>query len=193
MGKPRRHSGAKTFNPSINSQPLAISQALLPHDLAVREADRKWGVDRLPSLVSHEMNQRWARAVAALNAALDEDNVEHVAYYAEGCARGIAVMEAEAESRGHKPIAAHVAQVEIEGMRFGILLNDEAWPIASETFPGVQMFSLREVAVALRHLRLDSPVVRAAKDQFAGAEVLEIRAKVDCVQAAGDLNDPIPF
>ena len=193
MAKPRKRSSAKTFNPAATSQPLQISLALLPHDRAVREADRKWGAGRLPSLVSHEMNQRWGRAVAALNAALDDGNAEHIAYYAEGCARGVAAMEAEAISRGHKPITAHVAQVEIEGMRFGILLNDEAWPIAGEAFPGVQMFSLREVGVALRHLRLDSPIIRAAKEQFAEAEVRNIRAKADRMQNAAPLDDPLPF
>lgn len=171
--------------------------AVAPFDRAVHEADRKWGIDVLPSLVTPQMAEKYGGAVAYLNSALKENDPEKVANAAANCVKGIQAMEVMAINSGHAPKSTEVWEFEIDGMKFGIMQDGNKWPQAKADHPGLQLFTPREIAIALRDLQGSVyREVAAIKDAFPGAEIVEVRGKVQKAKAETiDLIDDqeIPF
>jgi len=156
-------------------------------DEEARRMDRLWGVDRLPQLVPQDVADKYARALDALNQAINDADPERTAWAAQNCVRGMRKMSEMAEAAGHAK-ADQNAYVEVhddEGAVFAILLDDRFWPAVREARPDLTLVSKREAAIALHFKKHE--LVREVAKHFPQAEVTAVRA------APAEYKDSIPF
>lgn len=185
----KRPTHQKKYDTLLHGQTTATQvrcdMALAPFDHACRELDRRWGVDRLPELVSVESADKWAKALAGLNGAIAAQDADKVKFWVEVCLRGLTAMDAEAVALGRKVSDPDIWEYELDGTVFGIIADGREWPSAYAKRPGIAIYTLREVAIALQAHK--NGLVNAAKLAFPGAEIKEIRRK------PADLEDDIDF
>lgn len=164
---------------------IQCDMSLAPFDKAVREMDKRWGVDRLPELISVESAAKWGRAMAGLNDAIDAQEPDKVKFWVEVCLRGLAAMDAEAVALGRPVSDPMIWEYEYEGITFGIIEDGREWPAAYAKRPGIAIHTMREVALALHDRSMS--IVNATKLAFPGAEVTAVR------RPKADLEDDIDF
>lgn len=178
--RPRRRKLAdRQLHPGSAPTPEQIrcDYAVAPLDRLAREMDAKWGVDRLPDLVSVETAEKYGSAMAKLNAAIEAADPEQVKHRAAVCMRGLQAMDAEASAAGRSPASGDIWECEIDGWKFGVLRDHAEWQAAQSQRPDLQIFTLREIGVALKALRMDGAILKAAKE-IGGAEIVSIRDRV---------------
>jgi hypothetical protein len=182
-----RKQPTKKFDTFTNADARAIDtqvhHAVAPFDRAAREADRTWGIDRLPELVSPATAAKYGSALAKLNAAIAANDPDDCAARAAVCIRGMAAMDAEARAAGHTPMPSGFWMHEQNGDTIIIARDMRDWPLIEKMHPGVPIFSMREVANALEAY---GQTVVAVKEHFPGAEVKASRP-------TEVFDDPIPF
>lgn len=184
--KPRRQGkGDRLLSPGCSADEVAADHAVAPFDRAARQMEQTWGIDRLPELVSPETAAKFGSAMAKLNAALAANDPKEVAARAAVCMRGLHVMDAEARAAGRQPIPSSFWMHEQEGRTIIIAQDQREWPMISEQFPGVPIYSLREVFNALQKY---GSAVAAAKAQFPGSQI----RKPEPIKQ-DEMNDPVPF
>jgi len=181
----RQKKDDRILHKGATANEIKADLALAPFDAAVREMDRKWGVDRLPELVSVESAAKWGKAMAGLNGAIDAHDPDKTKFWVEVCLRGLASMDAEAVSLGRSVSDPDIWEYELDGTVFGIIADNREWPAAYAKRPGIAIYTLREVAVALQAHK--NGLVSAVKIAFPGAEIKAIRRKPE------DLEDEIDF
>lgn len=181
----RKHD--RLITPGASSAEIAADFAAAPFDKAMRDAERTWGIERLPELVPPEMAAKFGRAVAILNEALSAGDADKAAAAAANCVKGIAAMDAAARAAGHQPISPDFWEYDLDGFRFIVIRETAEWPAVAAQRPGVSIYSLREVANALKHY---GGMVAAVKDAFPGAEVAAIRKPTPLEE---ELEDEIPW
>ena len=186
----RQKKADTILHPGASAHDIACDYACGPFDRAARAADLKWGIDRLPDLVSVEMSQKYGKAIAALNAAIDANDPEAVAQNANNCIKGLAALDAAAEASGAPKADPTIWEYEIDGMKFAIIHDERAWPALKAARPDLLFFTMREVANALKAYGLTGETVAAIKSHFPGAQVSAIRPKSKLEE---ELNDIIPF
>lgn len=187
--RPRRQRKAdRLLTPDASALEIRCDMALAPFDHAMTAAEQKWGIDRLPELVSVETAEKWGSAMAKLNAALAENNPDEVKARAGVCIRGLAALEAEALAAGHQPKSPDTWEYEYEGRIFAII-RDGRDHTAMGDLKGRRVYTMREVAIALN--ALDQGMLKAVKDAFEQAEIKSItKAAHDPVPVH---DDEIPF
>lgn len=181
----RRPVHDRVLSAAVSAEETACQMALAPFDRAWHEAERRWGIEKLPELVSPETAAKWGAALGALNDAIATSDRAAVTANVSNCVRAVAALEAEAAARGHAPIPPTVWQVEHEGTVYGIVQDIRDWPAAEQALPGAVIVGLREIAVALhahRNAMAAVPQIRAA---FPQAEVTAVRPT--------PFDDEIPF
>ncbi len=181
----RQKKDDRILHKGATANEIKSDLALAPFDAAVREMDRKWGVDRLPELVSVESAAKWGKAMAGLNGAIDAQDPDKVKFWVEICLRGLASMNAEAVTLGRPVSDPMIWECEYEGIVYGIIEDGREWPAAYAKRPGIAIHTMREVAVALHEHR--NGLVNAVKLAFPGAEVKAVR------RAPQDLEDDFDF
>lgn len=166
---------------------IMCDYALAPVDRLAIEMDEKWGIDMLPELVSVETAQKYGSAVAKMNAAVEDGDVEECKLRCEVVIRGLKAMDAEAERMGAQAASTDVWEVEIEGKLFGIMKDGRAWRAIKKQRPELELLTLREVGLAYSWFRDNwaGELEKAAKQSFPGAEMIDIKGKT--------FDDPIPF
>lgn len=186
--KPFRHKKHdRLITPGASSAEIAADFAAAPFDKAMRDAERTWGIDRLPELVAPEMAAKFGRAVALLNEALDSADADKAAAAAANCVKGIAAMDAAARAAGHQPANPAFWEYDLDGFRFVLIQDAAEWPAAAAQRPGWTIYTLREVANALKAYGASVAAVKAA---FPGAQVTAVRPRTDLEE---ELDDIIPF
>jgi hypothetical protein len=181
----RQKKDDRILHKSATANEIKADLALAPFDAAVREMNRKWGIDRLPELVSVESAAKWGKAMAGLNGAIDAHDPDKVKFWVEVCLRGLASMDAEAVTLGRPVSDPMIWEHEYEGTIFGIIADGREWPAAYAKRPGIAIHTMREVAVALHEYR--NGLVNAVKLAFPGAEVKAVR------RPKADLEDDLSF
>ena len=181
----RQKKDDRILHKGATANEIKADLSLAPFDKAVRDMDRKWGVDRLPELVSVESAAKWGKAVAGLNSAIDAQDPDKVKFWVEVCLRGLAAMDAEAVSLGRPVSDPMIWEHEYEGTVYGIIEDGREWPAAYAKRPGIAIHTMREVAVALHAHR--NGLVDAIKLSFPGAEVKAVR------RPKADLEDDFDF
>lgn len=169
----RQKKDDRILHKGATANEIKADLSLAPFDKAVREMDRKWGVDVLPELISVESAAKWGKAVAGLNGAIDAQDPDKVKFWVEVCLRGLAAMDAEAVALGRPVSDPDIWEYEYEGTTFGIIEDGRQWPAAYDKRPGIAIHTMREVAVALHAHR--NGLVDAIKLSFPGAEVKAVR------------------
>ena len=181
----RQKKDDRILTKGATADEIRADMSLAPFDRAVREMDKKWGVDRLPELVSSESAAKWGKAMAGLNGAIDAKDPDKVKFWVEVCLRGLQAMDAEAVAAGRPVSDPMIWEHEYEGTVYGIIEDGREWPAAYAKRPGIAIHSMREVAVALHEHR--NGLVNAVKLAFPGAEVKRVRSKPE------DLDDDLSF
>jgi hypothetical protein len=181
----RQKKDDRILHKGATANEIRADLSLAPFDKAVREMDKRWGVDRLPELVSVESAAKWGKAVAGLNGAIDAQDPDKVKFWVEVCLRGLAAMDAEAVSLGRPVSDPMIWEHEYEGKIYGIIEDGREWPAAYAKRPGIAIHTMREVAVALHAHR--NGLVDAIKLSFPGAEVKAVR------RPQADLEDDFDF
>lgn len=188
MTRPQRHhKGDRLMHSGAKPEDVACDFAMAPFDRAARDAERKWGINRLEGLVSPETAARYGSALGKMNAAMDAGDPAETATRAAVCIRGLTAMDAEAIAAGHQPIKAEAWEFDMDGKTCAVLRDDAAWPAYAAERPGVRVYSLREVSNALAAY---GQTVAAVKDASPGARVTAVRERT---QLEKELNDEVPF
>lgn len=189
--RPRRQrKGDRLLNPDARRAEIETDFAVAPFDRMAKKMDAKWGIDRLPTLVTPELASRYGAAVGYLNECIAANDPAKTIAAVNNCLRGMEAMNTEAESNGAKPASGEYIEYELEGengeppFRFGILLNGDEWQRAKDERPDLEFYTLREAAIALR-TKIKTGPIEAIKDAFPGASVVAYRPKVE-------LDDEIP-
>lgn len=168
---PRRRKPDRLTEPDMRANEAKCYSAIAPLDRLADKMERKWGVDRLVSLVSVDTASRYGSALGRLNDALREQNADLVAHMAKVCMRGLQAMNEEAEAAGaEKPVV--LAEAEVDGFHFCIVGDAGDWKPIAEDRPNMRIYSLREVANAIKQSH-GIPIIDAIKTQFPGAEIKE--------------------
>lgn len=189
--RPRRRRAAdRIIHGDLPSRDIECDYAVAPFDRTARDMDRKWGLDRLPELVSPETARKYGSALAHLNACITENDPVKTAEAAANCIRGMNAMDAEATARGAQPASREVWEVEVAGRKFGIMADKDAWQAIHDARPDLTLVSLREVAIALEAFEAGKVRLSIIKENFPGAEIAAVRPKT---QLEEELNDEIPF
>lgn len=181
----RQKKDDRILHKGATANAIKADLSLAPFDKAVRDADKRWGVDRLPELVSTESAAKWGKAMAGLNGAIDAEDPDKVKFWVEVCIRGLEAMDAEAVSLGRPVSDPMIWEHEYEGTVYGIIEDGREWPAAYAKRPGIAIHNMREVAVALHAHR--NGLVDAVKLAFPGAEVKAVR------RPKADLEDDFDF
>lgn len=185
----RQRKGDRLLNPDARKSEIECDYAVAPMDRLAIKMDEKWGIDRLPELVSPETAQRYGSAMARLNAALEDGDPKEVLHRAQVVMRGLASMDREAEAAGQPKASADYFETEIDGFRFAVLKDSGSWKAFKKERPDLEFFTMREIAVALKSLSLDSPMFKSVKANFPQAELLSISER----STGKVLDDPLPF
>jgi hypothetical protein len=186
--RPRRErKGDRLLNPDANKAQIECDYAIAPMDRLALEMDRKWGIDRLPEIVTPEMATRYGQAMAHMNECIRLGDPAKCVAAANNCIRGLHAMDAEATKLGKQPASGAYTEYDLDGWKIGILHDDAEWRTAEAARPDLQFFSLREAAIALK-TKIDTPPIAAVKKAFPGARVVEHRTPLNTL-----LNDSIPF
>lgn len=185
MKRPRRQrKGDRLLNGDARRAEIECDYGVAPLDRLAEEMDRKWGIDRLPELVSTELAAKYGSAIAQLNEAIRDQDPERCAHKAAICMKGLHAMDAEAERLGQPKADPGIIECEVDGWKFGIMQDARAWKASPKALYPV--FSLREVGNALKERGANVPIVEAAKIAFPGAELKPIDDNKD-------LEDEIPW
>lgn len=162
-----------------------IQSAVWDFDRAITEAEKVWGVDRLPYVVSDATRQRWWRAMDAFNEAIHNGDWERTRIMADNLVKGVARLVEEAEGLGASPLDPKVIEAKMPSGR--VLRIVQAWPVNAvrvESEPDVLTWTVDEVARLVESQRM----VDKVKEIWPGAEVTRIRSKI-----GEEINDDIPF
>jgi hypothetical protein len=181
MNRPRRPPKFDTFVSSDASpDDTAKHYALAPLDEAIRAADKEWGVDRLPGLVSPETAAKWGLAIAQLNTATQTGTVEDVTARVGVCLRGLAKLAEEAEARGAQRSSPQTWEMS-DGDQFkcAILRDGRDWPNLKASRPDLLFFTEQEVINALKAWQAAIPALESIKAHFPDAKITRTRSKME--------------
>jgi len=170
---------------------MAKYYALEPLDEIASEMEMKWGVGRLPRLVTPETSSKFGSAMAKLDKAIDaDDNHLDVVKKAALMIRAWKALDKEAESMDAKPIdPAPLASWRTDGIAHCLFKSPEdAYHYArSEDGEGVHTHSLDEMTRCVDIVESKFAVLGEAKTVFPGASL-------SAVNTNGKMeSDSIPF
>lgn len=193
MTRPRRKTN-RLIDQSATPVERQTGYAIAPFDKAVWDMGKRWGIDRLPELVSTETAARYGKLMADFNQAIDDANPEEASRLAAIGIRALAKMDAEAEARGHEP--CNLWEYDLDGFHFAIIEDNRRWQEVKAQRPDLVIFTMREAALALQMFHdTAGGMVGQAKAAFPGAEAVKVTPRKDpppnsWFEAGGD---PLPF
>ena len=189
--RPRRaKKGDRLLNPDARRDEVQCDYGIAPMDRVALAYDRKWGIDRLPELVSPETAEKYGYSIARLNEALEKVDPEECKAWAAVCIRGLHAMDAEATRLGRKPASGEYWEYEFDGFKFGVLRDGAEWQTAQDARPDLKFYTMREIGVALKAVSLDNPMFAEIKKTFPKSEVTNIKPTTPLEV---ELDDCIPF
>ena len=188
----RKKKADRLTSPHSSGVEIECDYALGPVDQAHRDMDRKWGVDRLPDLVTPDMAAKFGKAMSALNASIDAVDPAATRQNASNVVRGLAAMDAAAEASGASKSSPEVFEYSVNGIAFAVLRDGADWPALKAARPDLLFYTMREVANAMAAYQLTGEVVSEVKKHFPGAEITKVTNTRNPIN--WDLGgDKIPF
>ena len=183
----RQKKAERILYSSQSKEAVMCDFALGPVDQMANQMDQKWGIDRLPELVSVELAQKYGRQMSMMNEAVADNDVERTRKKAEQVIKGMVAMDAEAERLGAQRASDEVWEVDVDGELFGVMRDGRAWKEIKAQRPELELLTLREVALAYKWFRENrlGELEKAVKQSFPGAEMTDLKGKA--------FDDPIPF
>jgi len=151
-------------------QSEAVTEALRPLDRIAVEMEAKWGVGRLPRLVSPDMAARFGSARDRLNEAIRENDGDAVAKRAAVMIRGWQALDKAASDAGCEALPLRTIGVRHEGRSYVV-----AWDRA-DVHRAAALSDAPENVVTVHELLIAYEALRAkidgVKQAFQGAEVV---------------------
>lgn len=190
----RKKKGDRLISPDATKNQVACDHAVAPFDRLALEMEKKWGIDRLPELVSPATAEKYGVTMANLNAAISRNVPSDVVACVESAIRGLRYLDEEATRNGAQRASGAAYEYELapedgeEPFRFAVIEDSREWQSLKAQRPDLQIFTMQEVAIALK-AKLNSPLVEAVKEVFPRAEVTAIREKPNYRKG----GDAIPF
>ena len=184
--KPQRGVSKELFRSS--SRNLAKIQAAITElDACVTGYEKRFGIDRLPELVSANTQVKYWRQVDKLDEAINSDDADMVIKYASGMQRAFKAMESEALERGHDELKGEWFECQTKDGRVLIVASSfaESHKAARER-PDALVYAIDEVATIICNNDAGR-FVHAVKDVFPVATVESVRKLKD------KCDDEIPF
>jgi len=184
--KPQR-GVSKEFFRSSDRNLAKIQAAITELDVCVSGYEKRWGIDRLPELVSAETQVKYWRQVDKLDEAINSDDADLVIKYAAGMMRAYKAMESEARDRGHDELTGEWFECTTKDGRVVIVASSFAESHkAAKDRPGCIVYAIDEVATIICKDEAGR-FVNAAKELFPVATVERVRKLKD------KTSDEIPF
>ena len=151
-------------------------------DTVSRSMEQKWGVDRLPRLVSEILSIKFDQQRNLLESAIKSNDAAQISKQSEGMRRAWVALDQAATADGHMPLGNAVWTEKHKTGDVIAVYRDDAQLVDIAAAGGVS-FTLEEL------VRLIPADVLVAKKEFHGIKVVDVRDK------GGDdeLNDEIPF
>lgn len=186
----RQKKGDRLLNADAQKTEIQCDYGVAPLDRVALDYDRKWGIDRLPELVTPETAEKYGYSISRLNEAMAASDPEQCKAWVAVCIRGLHAMDAEATRLGRPEASGDYWEYEMDGFKFGVLRDSAEWKTAQDARPDLKFYSMREVAVALKAVKLDNPMFAEIKNSFPKAEVTNIKPRSPLEL---ELDDEIPF
>lgn len=175
MAKTKRTKPDEFMAPDLycNSVADGIHYAIMPLDKIATDLDMKWGVDRLPSLVSSQTAALFGSAKAKLDAAIQSNIPADVVARVEIMIRGWEKLDAEATERGHQPLSLDIWTYSTpDGFKIAVARSD-ADAIKGiredDRLAGCAVYSLSEIALIMSSH--SKSLVNSAKKMFPESRV----------------------
>lgn len=171
---------------SLNSR--KVQAALTELDNIVTGYERRWGVDRLPSLVDEKLRERFEQQLDKLNRAITADIGSEVKVEAETTARAYAQLEKVAKANGHEELTGEFWEAAMPDGRVLAITRtfDEQHKVAREN-RDVLVYCVEEVANIVANWEGHKEVTMV-KHVFPGAVVTDVRDSQEEM-----FDDEIPF
>lgn len=179
-------------DPDPNAQ--AMWYALGPLDETARQMEIKWGVDRLPALVSEQTAMNFGAVRDDLDDAIDRGDVTAVGQFAAELRRGWIALDAEATAADARPYNPEAWAFEIGGkIKAAIVRDNASVPAVAHLDGECTIYTLEEIGNLLTALfRSQAPAIAEAKRLWPGAAVNVVSRPPQT--AVGKLiDDEIPF
>lgn len=151
-------------------------------DTVSRSMELKWGVDRLPRLVSEILRIKFDQQRNLLEEAIKSKDAARIAKQSEGMRRAWVALDQAATADGHRPLPEAVWTAKHKSGDIVTVYRDDAQLVDIAAAGGVS-FTLEEL------VKLIPADVLVAKKEFHGIKVVDVRDK----QSDEELNDEIPF
>lgn len=154
-------------------------------DRRAREIEERWGLGRLPSLVPHELAERFRVQQRKFSTAVWAYDPEEVRKHGDAMLRAYAKLEETAVAAGAQPGPPEQWEFETDD-GLVVLVRDMADTGRAQLHGRKgQVWSLDEIVSIVRA----HPVLVAAKQAFPGSTVESIRPPLE----VRDFDDQIPF
>ena len=150
-------------------------------DTVSRSMQMKWGVDRLPRLVSEYLRIKFEQQRNLLEAAIKSNDAARIAKQSEGMRRAWIALDQAATADGHRPLPEAGWTAKHKSGDIVTVYRDDAQLVDIAAAGGVS-FTLEEL------VKLIPADVLVAKKEFHGIKVVDVRDK-----GGDDLNDEMPF
>jgi len=150
-------------------------------DTVSRSMQMKWGVDRLPRLVSEYLRIKFEQQRNLLEAAIKSNDAARIAKQSEGMRRAWVALDQAATADGHRPLPEAVWTAKHKSGDIVTVYRDDAQLVDIAAAGGVS-FTLEEL------VKLIPAEVLVAKKEFHGIKITDVRDK-----GGDELNDEIPF
>jgi hypothetical protein len=175
---------AMTPLPLIDRTP--IKDALEPVDRVAGEMEGKWGVGRLPRLVSPEMAAKFSSARAKLDEAIRANDLEAVVSKAAVVIRGWHALDKAATEAGHKTYPQGVWSTKHRGTTYTVVLDRaDVNKVAHDSKDAGHVVTLAELLLVWDEFQ-GNRVISQTKSLFPGATV-------EKVGGIAELDDDIPW
>jgi len=169
-----------------------VQEWLIQYDLVMSEAELRWGVDRLPYLVSAELRDRFYEQMDKMNAAIDKVDPIAVEEEVQTTIRGIKALEKAAVLAGAKELTGEHWEAPMkDGKVLAIAKTDaEVFKVQKDNRDMI-VYSVAEIGRIIGAWREheEAKTLDAIKRTFDGAIVEEVKPKI----TEAMLNDEIPF
>ena len=151
-------------------------------DTVSRSMEQKWGVDRLPRLVSEILRIKFEQQRNLLNEAIKSNDAAKIAKQSEGMRRAWVALDQVATADGHRPLSEAVWTAKHEKTGDIVTVYRDDAQIVDIAAAGGVTFTLEEL------VKLIPADVLVAKKELHGIKITDVRDK-----GGDDLNDEIPF
>jgi len=164
-------------------------------DLVAIEMERKWGADRLRTLVAKDLREKFDRQRYLTNQAIWHGDLQAVRREAKRMIAGWRALDRAAEAAGASSLSPEVWEcVGQHGEVYALVRGENEARAVTASGRFVKVYTLDEIA----HLLDGFPELAKAKEVFPGAMVYKAPTRVaDPLDGLADskepLNDPLPF